>query len=99
MRTLMLVAVLGLAACRSTPEPPEVPEVVTVTVTKMTPVPEWATDPLPVAKRTNESVGEHLRVEDANTGMLGKVANCHRALLRRLNAGEKVDPERECPRP
>lgn len=94
MRTVMLVVVLGLAACQTIPN---VPEQVTVTVTKLTPIPSWATDPLPVAKRRNETVGEHLRVEDANTGMLGGVANCHRRLLARLNAGEKVDPK-ECRR-
>lgn len=98
MRTLMIVLVLGLAGCRTLPDPPNVPEVVTVTVTKMTPVPEWASEPLPVAKRANDKVREHLRVEDANTRMLQDVANCHRRLLRRLSAGERVDPK-ECRQP
>jgi hypothetical protein len=85
-------AAMLLAACATVPN---VPETVTVTVTQMVPVPTWATDPLPVAKRRNETVGEHLRVEDANTGMLDAVANCHRRLLARLNAGEKVD-QKDC---
>lgn len=97
MRIVMLVVVLALVGCRSAPEVPEVPEQVEVVVEKLIPVPSWATDDLPVAQRSNDSVREHLRVEEANTGLL-RVANCHRRLLRRLNAGEQVDPE-ECRRP
>ena len=60
----------------------------------MVPPPSWATEPLPVAHRNSGAVSDHLRVEEANTGWLN-VANCHRRLLRRLGAGETVDPK-EC---
>lgn len=101
MRQLALIPLAAaLAACsaRKTVVKPSVamPTTTTVTVTEWRDVPGWATEPVMVAPRRNDSVVEHLRHEHALEQAV-KLMNCHRRLLRRLNAGET--PERkECER-
>lgn len=98
MRTLVLIlATLLLAGCpleqvvRSDARPPKI---ATVTVTEHEKTPSWATDDLLIPHRTDDSVGAHLRNEDAQDAVL-ELAQCHRRLLRRMDAGEKVNPK-EC---
>lgn len=94
MRTIVLIlTALMLAGCplAQTVRPPKV---VTVTVTEHEKLPSWATDPLPRPHRANDTVGEHLRNETAQDAVLD-LADCHRLLLRRMDAGEKVN-SKEC---
>lgn len=86
MRTVTLALVILLTGCQSVPT---VPETVTVTVERMTPPPQWATDPLPVAP-AGRTVGERLQADDTNRRTL-ELANCHRALLARLGAGQAAE--------
>ena len=97
MRYLILLSVVLLAGCpKSQTIKPTIPtpEVVTVTKTVQAKVPTWATEPLKHTPRTNDTVRAHLEHEDSDHRMT-EVYECHRKLLRRLDAGEKVDPK-EC---
>lgn len=99
-KSVLSLAVLMLAACSRYPARTVIkpdtplPQTVAVTVTEWRPVPTWAIEPVQVPPRQNDTVGEHLRHEHA-LEQATKLMNCHRRLLRRLNAGET--PERkEC---
>lgn len=94
MRTLiiftLLAALLG-AGCTTTPILPDVPQTVRVPVEVQAKIPSWATDDLPLPKPADGTVGERIISEDARGDVI-VLANCHRRLLRRLSAGEDVDP-------
>ena len=93
MRTLIAMAAFALlAACRTTPEPPTVPETVTVVVERYRDMPEWATDPLPTPQPVDGTVGALLDSHEAR-GSVNGLANCHRRLLRQLDRGEDVRPD------
>lgn len=110
MRYLILLAVLLLAGCKGTTGPtkpslgtriqnaicpvPKGPETVTVTVTERAPIPEWAKEALPTPVRANDTVGAHLDNENALENVVKRYA-CDRALLRRIDKGETVNPD-EC---
>jgi hypothetical protein len=91
---LVLLAVVGLTGCATAPN---VPKQVIVTVEKFKPLPAWATDPLAKPEATDGSVGARVRSE-AERGITIDLANCHRRLLKKLDAGETVDPK-ECAQP
>lgn len=93
MRTLTLALCLLLSACATVPN---IPEQITVVVEKFKPLPAWATDELPKPVAADGTVGARVRSEDAR-GHVIDLANCHRRLLRRLDAGQAVD-RRECAR-
>lgn len=99
MRTLILAlfAALLLTGWGSCERRPNVPEQVTVVVEKFKPLPDWATAPLPKPERADGTIGALSRSHEAR-GSTIDVANCHRALLRRLDAGEPVD-KRACEGP
>jgi hypothetical protein len=94
MRTLtiflLLAALLG-AGCTTTPDLPDVPQSVRVVVEVPAKIPSWATDDLPLPKPADGTVAERITSEDARGDVI-ILANCHRRLLRRLSAGEDVDP-------
>jgi hypothetical protein len=99
LRTALLLAVtllptLGFGSCQPRPN---VPKQVTVVVEKRVPIPAWATDPLVKPQPTDGTVGARNRSHDAR-GAVIDVANCHRLLLKKLDAGETVDPK-ECAQP
>lgn len=88
--TLAAVA-LALAACVSVPK---VPEQVTVVVEKYRDLPTWATAPLAKPQPVDGTVEARVRSHDQR-GTTIDVANCHRLLLAKLDAGEVVD-EKDC---
>lgn len=90
---LAIVFVSGLGGCSTVPK---VPEKVTVVVEKYKPLPEWATAPLVKPMPWDGTVGAYLKSEDERGNVID-LANCHRLLLRKLDAGEAVTPE-ECNR-
>lgn len=85
MRTLVALAVLLLTACASGPV---VPKIVRVPVVQYRALPEWATAPLAVPAQA-DTVRQHLSREHALDSLLRR-ANCHRALLAKLDRGEDV---------
>lgn len=96
MRLLILIALLpalGFTACERRPN---VPEQVTVVVERYKRLPAWATDPLPVPVRADDTVESYVRSDNAR-GTVIDIANCHRHLLAKLDLGEAVD-KRECDR-
>lgn len=96
-RVVLILAALMLAGCAGkTVVKPSIPmpTTTTVTVTEWRDVPSWATEPVAVEPRRNDSVVEHLRHEHALEQAV-KLMNCHRRLLRRLNQGETPD-RKEC---
>lgn len=84
-----VLALLGLSGCATAPN---VPRQVIVTVEKFKPLPAWATDPLAKPEAADGSVGARVRSE-AERGITIDLANCHRLLLKKLDAGETVDPK------
>jgi hypothetical protein len=94
MVLLLLLAVIGLSGCATAPN---VPKQVIVTVEKFKPLPAWATDPLAKPEAADGSVGARVRSE-AQRGIAIDLANCHRRLLKQLDAGQPVDPK-ECAQP
>jgi hypothetical protein len=91
---LVVLAIVGLSGCATTPN---VPKQVVVTVEKFKPLPAWATDPLAKPEPVDGTVGARMRSHEAR-GAVIDVANCHRLLLKKLDAGESVDPK-ECAQP
>ena len=83
-----LTLVLLLTGCASAPT---IPKVNTVVVETYKPLPAWATDPLAKPAPGSDAVGDHLQSEDAR-GAVIDYANCTRALLKRLDAGQPVTP-------
>lgn len=94
--TLALLAAVLLTGWGSCERRPNVPKQVTVVVETFKPLPAWATEALPKPVATDGTVGARVRSEDAR-GHVIDLANCHRRLLRRLDAGQAVD-RRECDR-
>lgn len=92
---LCILAALGLTGCAT--RAPNVPKQVTVVVEKFKPLPAWATDPLAKPEPADGTVGARLHSHEAR-GAVIDVANCHRLLLKKLDAGEAVDPK-ECAQP
>jgi hypothetical protein len=92
--TVLLLPALGFTGCQPRPN---VPQQVTVVVEKFKPLPAWATDPLAKPEPADGTVGARLRSHEAR-GAVIDVANCHRLLLKKLDAGETVDPQ-ECAQP
>lgn len=84
-----ILFVSGLSGCSSVPK---VPEKVTVVVEKYKPLPDWATDPLLKPLPWDGTVGAYLKSED-DRGNVIDLANCHRWLLKKLDAGETVSPK------
>lgn len=91
MRAVTLLLALLLPACASAPK---VPEVVEVIVEKDRELPDWATRPLPRPERGGPTV-RHALENEAARGDVIDLANCHRALLRKLSAGQVVE-EGDC---
>jgi hypothetical protein len=91
---IALLPALGFGSCQPRPN---VPKQVIVTVEKFKPIPTWATDPLVKPEPADGTVGARNRSHDAR-GAVIDVANCHRLLLKKLDAGEAVDPK-ECAQP
>jgi hypothetical protein len=91
---LLLVPALGFTGCERRPN---VPRQVTVVVEKFKPLPAWATDALAKPEPADGTVGARNRAFEAR-GLAIDVANCHRLLLKKLDAGETVDPK-ECAQP
>lgn len=90
--TLLLTPLITAASCGNTR--PQLPETVEVVVEKYRDLPSWATDPLPIPHPADGTVGERVRSEN-DRGEVLLLANCHRALLRKIEKGEQVDPK-EC---
>lgn len=87
MILLALLAVLALAGCGTTRE---MPETVTVTVEKYRDLPAWATDELDKPMAADGTVGARIKSENAR-GQTIDLANCHRRLLRDIDAGRVVE--------
>jgi hypothetical protein len=99
VRTVLLLAIalvpaLGFGSCQPRPD---VPKQVTIVVEKRVPTPAWATDELPKPQPVDGTVGARNRSHDAR-GAVIDIANCHRRLLKKLDAGELVNPM-ECSQP
>lgn len=91
---LVVLAVVGLTGCATAPN---VPKQVTVIVEKRVPLPAWATDPLTKPEPVDGSIGARVRSHEER-GITIDIANCHRRLLKKLDAGDAVDPK-ECAQP
>jgi hypothetical protein len=94
MRLAILLAIgalpaLGFTSCQSRPN---TPDQVTVVVEKFKPLPAWATDPLVKPEPADDTVGARLRSHEARGGVID-IANCDRLLLKKLDAGDPVDPK------
>ena len=86
---LLLILTVLLCACHMETKP-QIPETVTVVVTKYKPLPTWATDPLPLPQPKDDTVESHLKSENAR-GEIINLANCERLLLKKLDKGEKIN--------
>lgn len=90
----VLTPLLTAATCGDTKV--DMPDVVRVSVPVREPAPSWATDPLPKPEPVDGSVGARAQSEH-DRGLIIDLANCHRRLLKRIDAGETVD-RKECER-
>lgn len=90
LAAIVLFALLA-ASCTSVPD---VPEQVTVVVEKYRDLPTWATTPLIKPAPVDGTVEGRVLSHDQR-GTTIDLANCHRRLLAKLDAGEMVDGK-EC---
>jgi hypothetical protein len=86
---LAIIFVSSLGGCSSVPK---VPEKVTVVVEKYKRLPDWATKLLVKPMPWDGTVDAYLKSEDQRGNVID-LANCHRWLLKKLDAGETVSPE------
>lgn len=91
---LILIVILLLAsclpACKTAPKLPELPEAIHHVVEEYRPLPGWATIELPLPPLESTTVQGHLKREKALEAIVEQ-ANCHRKLLRQLDAGRAHD--------
>ena len=71
MRRLAVIAMLGaLAGCQTTPELPQPPKVVEVTVEKIVPVPAALTEPCRQPEKKTNTVAEAVRLANERKAAL-----------------------------
>lgn len=93
----LTLAMAVLSGCATTRCPDiKAPGTVTLTVEKFRPLPAWATRPLVLPMPRANTVDEAVRLANERL-KVAEVANCHRRLLAKLDAGEPVDAK-ECER-
>jgi hypothetical protein len=93
LAALALLFILSLAGCATDPNKlPSLPKEVTKIVEEYRPLPGWATTPLPLPEAADNTVGARIKSNDARGNVI-RLANCHRALLAKLDAGQSVDPK------
>lgn len=88
---LLALPLLGFGGCQPRPN---LPEQVTVVVEKYRDLPSWATTPLAKPAPVDGTVQARVQSHDQR-GTTIDLANCHRRLLAKLDAGEQVDAQ-EC---
>ena len=92
MKSLLAVALaLALSACQTLPD---LPDTITVVEKEFQPIDSTFTDVVEKPQPTDGSVGARVISHDKR-GQLIDLWACHRRLLARLSAGEKVDMK-EC---